>query len=99
MRQSQLQKLPACVQVLEHEREEEAKAAKRLPDFKAGDVLELKLVCVFGDRGDRASVCIKLCCRGVGCGFAVAAGDGESTSCPELQYRLKDFMSNISTME
>lgn len=33
-----------CPQVLEHEREAEAQAAKKLPDFRAGDVLELKLV-------------------------------------------------------
>lgn len=33
-----------CPQVLEQEREAEAQAAKKLPDFRAGDVLELKLV-------------------------------------------------------
>ena len=35
--------VPAA-QVLEEEREAEAKAAKNYPDFQAGDVLELKLV-------------------------------------------------------
>lgn len=32
------------MQVLEDEREAEAQATKKLPEFKAGDVLELKLV-------------------------------------------------------
>ena len=36
--------VPAPAQVLEKQREEEAKREKPLPDFRAGDVIELKLV-------------------------------------------------------
>ena len=36
--------MPALAQVLEKQREEEAKREKPLPDFRAGDVIELKLV-------------------------------------------------------
>ena len=36
--------VPALPQVLEKQREEEAKREKPLPDFRAGDVIELKLV-------------------------------------------------------